>query len=425
MEIDIQSLKTYNELARSGGESAAQALAELTGLETRVEVTDVSLLSTADLEYEFAGREFAGVEVGLGDPLSGTTVLAFDADGRKTITRGLVPNAGGEAPDHDLDPDLTESAIVEAGNIMVNGFVSGWADHLETKVEVSPPDYVEGAGVAVLPEDLTEDEYVVVFRSRVDAVDEDVSFRMLLFPELASLERLLETRPDDPDDGSVGRGRIPLEKLEVFSEMTERGSAKAADNVANMTQLSTAVEVNRLRFVPLVDVPTHVSDRRRIGTVVQFDGTPSGHLAILFDPGAARTAVGALPFIDLEPDGDEAGEGEIEWAGRRREALEELGNVIASGFIDGWANVLETSIEHSPPAFVDDMGSSIVSPIIADVGREENYAFLLDSAIRIGDTDTLQCQLFAVPRPAELESALDDLLVERADETDVDPDDLF
>ncbi|SFC27564.1 chemotaxis protein CheC [Halobiforma haloterrestris] len=420
MEIDVQSLKTYNELARDGGESAAEALAELTGIETRVEVTDVSLLSTADLEYEFDGREFAGIDVSLGDPLSGTTVLAFDAEGRETIARELVPNAGRDGP---ADPELTESAIVEAGNIMVNGFVGGWADHLETKVEVSPPEYVEGTGVAVFPEDLTDDEYVVVFRSRVDAVGEDVSFRMLLFPELESLERLLDTRVDDSGAVPTGRGRIPFEKLEVFSEMTEHGSTKAADNVSDMTQLSTAVEVNRLRFVPLSDVPTHVSDRRRVGTVVQFDGTPSGHLAILFDPGAARTAVGALPFVDLES--DRADGAEIEWAGRRREALEELGNVIASGFIDGWANVLETSIEHSPPAFVDDMGSSIVSPIIADVGREENYAFLLDSAIRIGDSDALQCQLFAVPRPAELESALDDLLVERADETDADPDDLF
>ena len=400
MEIDIRALETYNELARDGAESAAEALSELTGIETRVEVTDVSLRMGSDLRAAFADREFAGVSVALGDPLSGEMVLSFDERGREAITNSLVPAD---------DPERAESAIVEVGNIMANGFVSGWADHLDAKVELTPPTYVEGTGAGALPETAPGDDgYVFVFRSRVEAFTEDVDFELLLVPAVESLERLLERRTD---------GGVSLEKLAVFNEMTERGATRAAENIATMTGLEAGVEVNRLTFTSITDIPVHVGDDQRVGAVVQFSGMPSGYLAVLFDPDSARASV-----APLLPDSSERG---VDWSDTERGALEELCNVIVSGFVDGWANVLQTSIKHSPPSFVADMGSSIVSPIVADVGREENYAFLLDSTIETADADSVGCQLFALPRPAELETALGELLVERAEETRADPRDVF
>ncbi|RQG86917.1 chemotaxis protein CheA [Natrarchaeobius halalkaliphilus] len=398
MKIDIHSLETYNELARDGAESAADALSELADVPARVEMTDVSLMSSSDLRYEFDGRTFAGVSVSLGSPLSGETVLVFDEDGREAITSNLVPAAG---------PERLESAVVEVGNIMANGFVSGWADHLDTKIDVSPPSPVEGDGASVLPDPTTaDDEYVFVFRSRVRSADSDVDFRILLFPAIDALEELLEDR--------TGEG-ISLEKLEVFTEMTKQGAVRATDNLTAMTGLETTVEVNRLNFVSIPDIPAQVGTEQRVGTAVKYTGSPSGYLAILFQPASARRNVDAL--LSNEHDGD--------WSERERSALEELCNVTASGFIDGWANVLETSIRHSPPTFISDMGSSIVSPLIADLGRTDNYAFVLDSTIETEDADSLQCQLLALPRRDELEEALEALLVERVTETRADPDDHF
>ncbi|THE63923.1 chemotaxis protein CheA [Salinadaptatus halalkaliphilus] len=400
MEIDIHSLETYNELARDGAESAADALTELAGVQTRVEVTDVSLQSPSDLAYAFGDRTFAGVQVSLGDPLSGETVLAFDEGSREAIADELVPAAG---------PDRAESAIVEVANIMVNGFVGGWADHLETKVDLTPPTAVEGRGVDVLPETVTAtDDSAFVFRSRVDIVGADVDFRLLLVPERDSLARLLSERT---------AGGISLEKLEVFTEMTERGATRAADSLTAMTDLDVDVEVNRLNFTPMPDIPVQVGDGRRVGTVVEYTGTPSGYLAVLFDPPSARTSVDALL-----PTGLESAAG---WSETEREALEELCNVAVSGFLDGWANVLETSIKHSPPSFIDDMGSSIVSPIVADIARSGNYAFVLDSAIEAADNEPVRCQLFALPHPDELETALEQLLIDRAEKTRADPSDIF
>ncbi|ARS90086.1 chemotaxis protein CheC [Natrarchaeobaculum aegyptiacum] len=405
MEVDVQSLEIYNELARDGAESAAAALSKLTGIETHVEVTGVSIQSPADLRAEYGDDEYAGVSVALGEPLSGEAVLVFDDHGRETITGKLVPPG---------DEDRAESAIVEVGNIVANGFVSGWADYLGTKVETAPPSYLEGTGSAVLPYQTGDERPILVFRSSVDAVDEDVHFSILLVPDVDALERLLERRTS---------GGVSLEKLEVFTEMTERGAVRAAENVTTMTGLETDVEVNRLNFTPVTDISRQVGDDQRVGTVVEYRGTPSGYLAVLFDPASARRSVEALAPVAFE---DGAGDGEpIEWDDTAQGAFEELCNVVVSGFLDGWANVLQTSIKHSPPSFVADMGSSIVSPIVADVARSGNYAFLLDSSIETPDAESVTCQLFALPRPGELESALEELLVERATETRADPGDVF
>jgi hypothetical protein len=71
------------------------------------------------------------------------------------------------------------------------------------------------------------------------------------------------------------------------------------------------------------------------------------------------------------------------------------------------------------------MGSSIMSPIVGRMARSQEHAFLLDSMIRTDTDGVFRCELFALPDEAELREVLDDLLVERADKTHVDPDEVF
>jgi len=398
MQIDIDSLETYNRLAREGAQSAATSLSALTGIETHVEVTNVSLVAPSELEYEYLGGEFSGVRIGLDGALDGETVLTFDSAARETVADVLAP--GG-------DEGMRRSSIEEVGNILTSGFIDGWADHLEAVIDISPPTYVEGSGTDVLPDATTDaDGQVFVFRSRVESPTESLDFHILLVPERESLVEALDPATDDA---------IPFEKLEVFNEMTKSGAERAAENVTTMTGLETDVEVNRMRFVPIDEVAATVGDRRYVGTVMEYTGKPSGYLAILFDRPSAEAVVDAL--VPMETDG--------EWGEMEQSAMKELGNIMTSGFIDGWANVLESSIDHSPPTFVSDMGTSIMSPIVGRMARTQEHAFLLDSTIRTDTDGVFRCELFALPDGAELREVLEELLVERADRTRVDPDEVF
>ncbi|ARS88778.1 chemotaxis protein CheC [Natrarchaeobaculum aegyptiacum] len=402
MEIDIRELETYQTLAHDGAQSAAQSLSQLTGISTHVQVTDVSLMSPSSLSYEFIGDEFAGVNIDLTGEIAGEVVLAFDEQGRRAITETLVPAD---------DPEKQKSSIKEVGNIMTSGFVDGWANYLEAKIKSSPPTYIEGTGSDILPTSASEgDTHLFVFRSRVEASKDSstdpIDFRILLVPDSASLERSLQPKTENI---------VSLEKLEVFNEMTKEGAEKSAQNISSMTGIETTVNVSRLSLVPIEDIPNRVGSKRFVGTVMEFRGKLGGFLVILFDQPSGRAVVDSL--VPMETDGD--------WGEMEQGALRELGNIMTSGFVDGWANVLNAEIKHSPPEFVADTGASVLRPITAQIAETDDHAFMLDSNIQTDSDQVFTCQMLALPRRDELEDALDDLLLENAENTEVNPEDLF
>jgi chemotaxis protein CheY-P-specific phosphatase CheC len=82
MEVDIQSLSTFNRLADEGATRATAMLAQMTGIEADVEVTKITLLDRADLGEELgisqqavASRLRRGIKTVLGKTLSETSGL--------------------------------------------------------------------------------------------------------------------------------------------------------------------------------------------------------------------------------------------------------------------------------------------------------------------------------------------------------------
>jgi two-component system chemotaxis sensor kinase CheA/chemotaxis protein CheC len=294
---------------------------------------------------------------------------------------------------------------------MMSGFIDGWADFLETAIEHSPPTYVRGDGEAMLPEapNDAEREQVFVFESEIESVGESVSFYIYMFPEYDPLADVMAQTAETEDDA------IPIDKLEVFNEMAKDGAQRAAANVEMMTGIETEAEVTRLSFAPIEDVPKQIGTDTYVGTVVEFTGIPSGFLLVLFDEASAVHIAEAM--MPVEMDADELTE-------QHEAAIEELGNIVTSGFVDGWANVLQTSVEHAPPRLVHDMGRAIVDPVAAQVGQHQEHAFIIDSEMRTDDI-AFGAVIRALPSETELRQALDKLLVERADETEADVEQVF
>jgi len=389
MRVDVRALGACNRLAEYGAQRAADALAELTGTDLAVEVTGASLATGEDLAEAFAGRESVGVSIGLRGGLSGEAVLAFDA----AQVDGLLSLLPGGA-------SMGRSAVTEVGNIALGGFLDGWANYLGRAIDMSPPRYLEADGAAVLPDGALTGDGVFLFESRLDATAADLDFAIYMLPDSGPFRDLVvgRTPAAATHGGDSGSTAVPYESLSTFASLAKRGSANAADNIGMMTGLETTVEVSRLRFVPLADVPTEVGVEPHAGTVFELQGKPSGYLAILFsEQGAANVAAAMLPMEPAEPLGEMA-----------QNALCELGNVMTSGFIDGWANVLGTSISHSPPEFVHDMGSATVSPLVAKLSRRQDYGFVIDAAIQTEGVQA-RCDVYALPDERELAAALEEL----------------
>ena len=378
MRVDVRSLETYNRLAREGAERAASSLSGLTGAETFVNVTGVSIVPADELGV--VHETASAVRVDFDGGLSGRVTLAFDRGGERSLTEDLLPRLFANRSRVD------ESAIREVGNIMTSGFIDGWADFLDTSIHLAPPTLV--GGEEALP--TTGADLVFVFESRLELVDESLDFHLYMLPDRESLERVLSL-----SDSTSDRAAVPLVNLETFAQMTGQGAASASENMSVLTGIDADVEVSRLRFVGVDALSSHVPDERQIGVILELEDPLPGYVAILFDESSANDIVDAL--IPTETDGFE---------GMAQSAIQEVGNIMTSGFIDGWANVLGSKIGMSTPTFVDDLGPCIMSPIAARLGRNQEFAFVVDASIRTGG-DEFGCDVYVLPEEPAFTAAID------------------
>jgi chemotaxis protein CheC len=389
MNLDVHALRTFSQLAHSGAETAAWSLSELTGIETNVNVTKVELETSADVECEFRDHDFVSIRIGFSGGLEGRTILAFDRESATNVVEAILPgsNAGDE---------LATSGLKEVGNIMLGGFIDGWADHLETSIDITTPTYLDVDsdgpldGFSVGSDGYGgESDHIIVFRNQLETVTDPVTFYLYMVPTADSVETIVDTATNAEE-------ALPIESFTAFSDMIAEGAEQASVDISAMTGTETSVEVSRLSFVPIEGVPMQLDDTTRTGVVLEFEGTPSGYIAILFDePSSERIASALLPGAD-------AG------AAMRQSAIQEIGNIITSGFVDGWANRLETTIEISPPQFVKDLGPAIIDPLATELAQQQDYAFLIDSTIRTADQE-FTCDIYALPNETELHDALDQL----------------
>jgi chemotaxis protein CheY-P-specific phosphatase CheC len=375
MNVDIESLGVFNRTAQAGAERAAENLTGMTGIETAVDVTEVTLASASDL----ARRDRrVGVAIDFEGGIDGTSLLTFSSAGVEVLLDTLLPGEGVE-----------ESAVAEVGNIVTSGFVEGWADQHDATIDISPPEYVEGTGEELLDAVGFERDRAFVFRSQVGAVGEELGVEFQMFPDRDSMTQMLGGG-DDP---------VSVEKLATLREMAKAGAETASETVSSMTGIATGVDITHLSFVPVEDVPAELEDKPYVGVVLRTGDPLEGYVLVLFDEASAREVVAALV-----PGTDEVSTFE----GKSRSAMEEIGNVMTSSFIDGWANVLDATIDISPPQFVHDAGPAVAESVVARLGRKQSFAFLLEATLRADDTE-FDCEIYALPDETDLRTVLDDI----------------
>ena len=406
MNLDVESLRTFSDLAQSGAEEAADSLATLTGFDSRVSVTKVEMSTRTDVEQQFRERDLVSVHIGFSGAIDGRTVLAFDRERAVSLVDALVPGAS-----DDPESDLATSGLKELGNIMLGGFIDGWADFLGDTIDITTPTYVEldadrslrdvidasnaddeSDADLTLDSQETDTNHILAFQNHLETVDETAGFYIYMLPTRSSVRTIVDAASDTDD-------ALPVETFTSFSQMVTEGSGQASADLTAMTGIDTDVDVSRLSFVPIEGVPMQLADEVRQGVVLEFMGTPSGYIAILFDPDSAESIADALmPGMDADP-------------AMRKSAIQEIGNIVTSGFLDGWADTLGTTIDISPPTYVDDIGSAIVDPLVTELAQTQEHAFLIDSAIVTPD-ETFTCDIYALPDETELRAAFERLAPE-------------
>jgi len=420
-------------MAREGAGLAADRLTRLTGVDTRVSVSRLDFATPEDVHAAMGAGEYdAGIRVDLTGGIEGASLMLFDEAQARSVAHDLVVDVA-EPTDR-----LVRTAVTETCQIMNSGFVDGWADVLRTSVDVSTPTYATGDEFGELLEPVDDRArragMALLFRNRIETADgaASMAFEHCLVPDMESVTEWFAV------DDSRG---IAYEKLAGFDRMAQQGASEVATNLTTMTGIEMNVDIRRVNFVSLDAIPESVSTDPQVAVAFGFEGLPSGFLLFLFDEASAGRLVEATV-------GESPTDGRLSAAGR--DAVQEICNVMASRLLDGWANLLDGTIDHTTPSYCHDLGPAVVDPLIVGLSEAQEFAFVFDTRVEAVDEagrtaggrdgapatgdasnahttnadgdgadaeEPFDVDIYVIPDQGELEAALDQLDLGRVRET--------
>ena len=192
--IDIRKLGLFNKMAKEGGNTVASHLSQMTGMETEMEITKINFIDIPDIKTHVGHDKQIGISIEMLEPPHGHILFLFNAASAKELAHGMIGDMGDTDPSADGFTDMERSAIQEIGNIMTSGFIDGWANVLDTTIDMSTPTFTYGPGSGMV-DDLVgtrQDEMALMFDSRVQALDSDINVKVYTFPELEELVSLMQ-----------------------------------------------------------------------------------------------------------------------------------------------------------------------------------------------------------------------------------------
>ena len=198
--------------------------------------------------------------------------------------------------------------------------------------------------------------------------------------------------------------KVDIRKLSFINEMAKVGTNGVADNMSKLTGESAQMEVTKTNFVDVDDIETQVDPGKRVGVRVRLLDPPHGHILVLF-PEASAKKITAIMLRDVVDDmSDVSGK-------MARSAVEEMGNMMASGFIDGWADVLGRAIDIAAPQLVYAPTDEVVTRT-AGLGGDD-LALFFDSDLTVPSYQ-IEAEIYAFPDLEEFVEMVNGIEVQHA-----------
>ncbi|MXR21028.1 chemotaxis protein CheC [Halobacterium bonnevillei] len=365
MRVDLESLASFSQTGDRGGVRAADSLEALTGVPAYCDLTRTTLVDGEGLA-SFLGDASTRIEVPFDGALSGRALVSYEKPFAARIAEELGMGSG---------------ALPEVANILTSGFVDVWAEQAESTIDIQPPRPVED-DARVLEDAAVADGSAFVFESHVELADGDGTCRFAVLPDVEPFVDYLEAGSEDV---TLSPG-----ELAAYVQLTAESASAVADHLAAMTGIDANGVESHLDFVPVERVPSLLDDAAYEGAVFESEGGLNTVIAVLFDEseqGAVADAM--LPGSDHDPS-------------MAQSAVAELGNVTASGVLDGWANAIDTSIDISTPSHVHDDGRAVLDTVAAAYGRHADAIAVVDATVALDEDVT--CRVCAFPDPQDADT---------------------
>lgn len=160
-------------------------------------------------------------------------------------------------------------------------------------------------------------------------------------------------------------------QLDGLRELANIGSAQAAAALGTMLGHPVDISVPTAAALPLNDAIAIAgeADDPRYGILVPIVGEFEASVVLLVPDEDARALTGVF---GVTPD-DEHG----------RSALQEIGNILGTSYINVLAQMCGMEMEPAPPQVVCDMLGAILASVLLSGGQDIELALVLDSQLSV------------------------------------------
>jgi chemotaxis protein CheC len=182
-------------------------------------------------------------------------------------------------------------------------------------------------------------------------------------------------------------------QLDALRELANIGSGNASTALSSMLGRSVDISVPAARVLPMAEATGAIGnpEAEATGVVLGVVGDMGAAVLLLFTPRDAELMCGML---GVEA-GTEIGES----------ALQEIGNIVGTSYINALAQMTGMSIEPTPPGVATDMLGAIVQSVLAAQSGAADMALLLDSELVVEDEDC-SVSFLLVPEQGGVEQLL-------------------
>ncbi|CAM2926440.1 chemotaxis protein CheC [Halobacterium salinarum] len=379
MRVDLDAVASFSRTGDEGGQRAADSLETLTGIPANCQLTRTALVDADGLSV-FLGDSWERISVEFDGALTGRAVLSFDEAFANHVEDELGVGA---------------AALPEVANILTSGFVDVWAADDEDTIEIEPPDRLEDEH-RVVQDAAVIDDCAFVFESQIVLSSTQGTCRFAVLPDVESFGSYV-TEPD---------AEFALSDLANHIQVASVSAEAVSSHLEMMTGTDATLVESHVDFVPVERVPSLLDDAAYEGAIFESEGVVDSVIAILFD----ETEPGAVAEL-LLGDADAGAE-------MAESAVSELGNITASGFIDQWANALDTTIDISTPSHVRDAGRAVLDTVAAAYGERADTIAVVNATITLGPDVTCRVCTFPSPEDADqLADIADNLAADASEES--------
>jgi chemotaxis protein CheC len=196
---------------------------------------------------------------------------------------------------------------------------------------------------------------------------------------------------------------IDIRKLTIIGKLIQHGAKNVADSLSTMANIDADIKIKSLSFVEPSDIPHEIGEGSFHHANIRLTEPPYGVFLMTFDDRTGEEIAHHMTGQAVE-------EGQLNQL--QESALQEMCNILTSGFIDGIANTLETTINMETPSLEYDEAEVIAEETLSHI-HADSLSIVLDSVVDLKEENReFQLRIFLVPDPGAFVNLIDKLDIE-------------